>query len=119
MVDSDRVWNSDIPFIDGENKTVDWTQAGLTGVGILLVSLFESIASVTAALWEAFIIGPATTVGSELGTLMALVEGISGAAMDFGPAEAFAIDTGLIGAMILVAAGGYLIAFVIGVARDG
>lgn len=112
-------WDSGLPFIsNAEDRRVDWTDVGLLGVGTVLTSFFESVADLVATLWDVLVITRLQDLTSAYtnyiqGTFFQVAFGI-----DTSPAIEFANETGLIGSVVLIAAGGFLIAWVIGVIRD-
>lgn len=116
----DDFWQSGLPFIsDAEAKRVDWVDVGLLGIGTVLTSVFNSIAELVATVWNVLIIDRAEDLSSAYTTY---VEGIfeqGAAAVSFGNSTSVASDAGIIGALLIVGIGGYLLAWVIGVIRDG
>ena len=108
-------WSSDLPFISSaESKRVDWIDVLVTAVLTVATSFFSSAANVLGALWQTIIITPlegyADAYESYVESLLSAGEG----ALDFGPATAFASDMGLIGSVIIITIGAYLIAWVVG-----
>lgn len=118
MVDADRFWQSDIPFISSvEGKRVDWQDVTLAALATLGTSLFSSIADLIATLWETTIIIPLNFTASEYVRLSnTITDGIVGV-LDFGPAISIAQDTGLIGSIVIVVIGAYIVSLIIGVIR--
>lgn len=107
-------------LLDSETWTVDWSQAGLAAVGVILTSFFDAVAQVVGTVWETFVIRPATAVAREVSALVSYPLAVLEVRLDFGAAEAFASDSGLIGAIVITAAGGYLLAYLYGqVIGDG
>lgn len=58
-------WNSGIPFVDPESRSVDWVDVGLSGFGIVATSFFDSLASTVGAVFDALIIEPVELISSE------------------------------------------------------
>ena len=113
-------WQSGLPFIsNAEGKRVDWTDVGLFSIGAVSTSIYTKIAQTIETLWDVVIIERAQDISS---AYSGFVEGVFDqgiAALSFDAATSLASDTGFIGALVIVAVGGYLIAWVIGVIRDG
>lgn len=115
----DDFWESGLPFIsDRADRRVDWTDVGLLGAGTVLTSFFESFADLVATLWDVVVIARVQDLSNAYtsyieGTFFQVVTGI-----DTSSAVEFASETGLVGSVVLLAAGGFLIAWVIGVIRD-
>lgn len=115
----DDFWESGLPFIsDAESKRVDWTDVGLASAGVVLTSFFSKVADTVATLWNVIIIDRAQDLSAAYTRYVEGVffQGIT--SLSFGDATALAEDTGLIGALVIVLVGGYLIAWVVGVIRD-
>lgn len=112
-------WESGLPFIsDAENKRVDWTDVGLLGVGTILTSFFDSLADLVAALWETIVIARVEDVTEFVTTAIErpIVQVLAG--LDASTAVEFASETGFAGSILIIAAGGYLLAWIIGVIRE-
>lgn len=115
----DDFWESGLPFIsDRADRRVDWTDVGLLGLGTVLTSVFSSIADLVATLWDVIVIQRANDVanaysGFVQGTFVQAVF-----SLDFSSATQLAAETGLLGSIVLIAAGTFLIAWVIGVIRE-
>jgi hypothetical protein len=118
MVDWRDAW-SNLNVLDSETWSVDWSQAGLAAIGVVLTSFFDAVAGVVRALWSAIVIGPAETIARELSALVSYPLAVLEVRLDFGAAEAFASETGVIGAVAIVGIGTYLIALVVSEVRDG
>lgn len=111
-------WESGLPFISSvDGKRVDWTDVGLLSLGTVLTSYFQSVADLVGTLWDVVVIARVQDLTNAYtnyiqGTFVQVVSGI-----DTSPAIEFASETGLVGSIVLIAAGGFLIAWVIGVIR--
>ncbi|AGF91282.1 hypothetical protein DJ71_09240 [Halorubrum sp. E3] len=112
-------WDSGLPFIsDADGKRVDWTDVGLLGLGTVLTSFFESVADLISELWSVLVIDRLRDLSN---AYAGYVEGTFGqvtSGIDTSSAVEFAGETGLVGSLVLIAAGGFLIAWAIGVIRD-
>jgi hypothetical protein len=108
-------WNSDLPFISSAaDKRVDWIDVGLTALLTVATSYFTSIANVLGALWQTFIITPLEGYADAYESYVSSLLSVGSGALDFTPATEFARDAGLIGSLILITIGAYLIAYVVG-----
>jgi hypothetical protein len=112
-------WDSGLPFIsDSADRRVDWTDVGLLGLGTVLTSFFESVADLVATLWDVIVIDRVNAVadaytGYVQGTFVQSIF-----AIDTSSATSFAAETGLLGSIVLLAAGGFLVAWAVGVVLD-
>lgn len=115
----DDFWQSGLPFISSaEGRRVDWTDVGLASLGVVLTSVYSNIAATIATLWDVLVIDRANDISTAYtGYVNDLFAGGS-EALSFGAARSFASDTGIVGALVLVAAGGYLLAQAVEVIRD-
>lgn len=108
-----------MPFISStQGKRVDWTDVGLWSFGVVLTSLYSNIADTIETLWNVLIIDRAQDISAAYTTYVdgVFFQGI--VAQSFDSATALASDTGLVGAVVIVAVGGYLVASAVGVIRD-
>jgi len=101
-------------LLDSETWRVDWSQAGLAAVGVLLTSFFDAVAQVVGAIWATFVIRPAEAIAREASALVSYPLAVLDVRLDFGAAEAIASESGLIGAIAITMVGGYLLAYVYG-----
>jgi hypothetical protein len=107
-------------LLDSETWTVDWSQAGLAAVGVILTSFFDAVAQVVGTVWETFVIRPATAIAREVTALVSYPLAVLEVRLDFGAAEAFASEIGLLGSVLVVGGGFYLLAYLYGeVIQDG
>jgi len=115
MSEADEFWYSDIPFISSaDGKRIDWTDAGLTALATLATSFFSSLADTVSTLWQQLIITPVSNATDQYSALVsASTDGIAGL-FQFDAAIAFADQTGFIGALVLIAAGGFIVSVAIG-----
>jgi hypothetical protein len=119
MAAREEFWDSGLPFIsDAEGKRIDWTDVGVTSLGVVLTSIYSNIAATIATLWQVVVIDRANDISAAYTGYIDDLFNSASAALSFDAGISFARDTGLIGAVVLVAAGGYLIAWVVGVIRD-
>lgn len=115
MVDWRRAW-SEIPFLNDSSSTVDWTDAGLTALGVVLVSIFEGIAELVASFFDAFLIQPALSVASSFSGIVS--GGSSAFAGAVSPDAGWLVETfGFPGAIVVIAVGAYIVVWTIGVVR--
>lgn len=103
MSSNEEFWNSGLPFVDPESKSVDWVDVGLSGLGITATSFFDSIASSIGVTYEALIIEPANQIASESSNLLSLL--ITDELLLFEPALEFVENTGLLGSVAVVVVG--------------
>ncbi|OYR79441.1 hypothetical protein DJ72_14085, partial [Halorubrum distributum] len=84
----------------------------------VLTSFFESVADLISELWSVLVIDRLRDLSN---AYAGYVEGTFGqvtSGIDTSSAVEFAGETGLVGSLVLIAAGGFLIAWAIGVIRD-
>ena len=107
-------------LLDSETWSVNWSQAGLAAIGAVLTAFFDAIAELVGALWETFVIRPATVLAREFSALVSYPLAVLEVRLNFGAAEAIVSETGLIGAIAITAVGGYLLAYLYSeVIQDG
>ena len=112
-------WQSGLPFIsDADGKKINWIQVSLFGLATILSSFFSSVADVVAKLWNVVIIDRARDISAAYSSYVETIFAEGTAALSFANATSLAGDSGLIGAVALVAVGGYLIAWIVGVIRS-
>ena len=112
----DDFWDSGLPFIsDRADRRVDWTDVGLLGLGTVLTSFFESVADLVATLWDVIVIDRVNAVADAYTGYVQGTFAQSIFAIDFSSATSFATETGLLGSIVLLAAGGFLVAWAVGV----
>ncbi|WP_049982037.1 hypothetical protein [Halorubrum sp. BV1] len=115
----DDFWESGLPFIsNADGRRVDWTDVGLWSFTVVLTSFFSKVADTVATLWNVLVIDRARDISAAYTGFVDSVFSQGLAAQSFSSATGLASDTGLIGAVVIVAAGGYLIALLVGVIRD-
>lgn len=113
-------WESGLPFIsNADGKSVDWTDVGLWSLGVMFTSFFSNVAETVATLWDVLVIDRAQDISAAYTRYVEEVffQGFI-STNSFSSAAEIASDTGLIGALVIVAVGGYLLASVVGVIRD-
>ncbi|OYR61155.1 hypothetical protein DJ71_24405 [Halorubrum sp. E3] len=115
----DDFWSSGLPFIsDADGKRVDWTDVGLLGLGTVLTSFFSSVADLIATVLDVLIIQRFEDLSAAYSGYVEAVFAQGLIAQSFSSATDLASDTGLVGAVVILAAGGYVIAWVVGVILD-
>ncbi len=107
---SSPLWNSGLPFVNQDNKSVDWVDVGLSGVAIAATSFFDSVASTIGTTFNALIIEPANQIASESSNLVNLL--VSNELLSFQPALQFVQDTGLIGSVAVLVAGYFVLSLI-------
>ena len=116
----DDFWGSGLPFISSaQGKRVDWTDVGLWSITVVLTSIYSNIAATIATLWDVLVIQRVQDISAAYTNYVGTLFDTANSALWFGNATEFASNTGLLGAMAIVLVGGYLIAWIAGVIRDG
>jgi hypothetical protein len=91
--------------------SVDWIQAALVAIGALLTAFFDAVAQLISQSIQTFVIQPLTTFTNELEKLVGWPFVLLERSLDFETGIALATDTGFIGAIVIVGAGTYVLAY--------
>jgi len=112
-----------LPFVtlrgvgDDSRVVVNWGDAGFTALGIVLVAVFDGIASIIGAIYQAIIIAPVSAVATGLADIVKAVVEIPANSISTLDGLIFALNTGYAGAILLVFVGAFVLAWTVQVIR--
>ena len=103
------------PFLKEKDGSLvlDSGDFGAAALSVILTSFLGGIADVITAIFESLIIGPIESVSDGVTRIIEELLTIPAGVLNWEPAISFAQETGFVGALVLVAVGGYLIALTV------